>query len=72
LIQGFESLGDRVQGYLRGGGGVGWVMCDYMMLAKLCSVIWLCLMQRYGVSIYRIQHGIKCVQVDDKDWILCW
>ena len=27
----------------------------------------LCLIQRYEMPIYRIQYGIKCIQVDDKD-----
>ena len=26
-----------------------------------------CLIHRYGIPICRIQHGIKCVQVDGKD-----
>ena len=26
-----------------------------------------CLMQRYGMPIYRIQHEMKTIQVDDKD-----
>jgi len=29
-------------------------------------------MQRYGVAIYRIQYGIKTIQVVDKDRVLCW
>jgi len=29
-------------------------------------------MQRCGVPMYRIQYGIKCVQVDDEDWKVKW
>jgi len=32
---------------------------------RRCNEI--CLIQRYGVPIYRIQYGIKSKQVDDKD-----
>jgi len=68
-----EALGDGVQGYLRDGGGVGWerlviVMSEYKLMPKFSR----CLIQRHGVSIYRIQQGVKCVQVDGKDWILRW
>ena len=31
-----------------------------------------CLIQCDGMPIYRIEHGIKTIQVDGKDWILCW
>ena len=75
MIQGFDALGIQGygEGYLRGGGGVGWerlvvVMSEYKLMPKFSR----CLIQRYGVSIYRIQHGIKCIPVDSKDWIFCW
>ena len=29
------------------------------------------LIQRHGMPIYRIQYGVKSIQVDDKDWVLC-
>jgi len=69
LIQGFEALGDGVQGYLRKGGVGVAVMSGYKLMI---SDYLLCLIQRYGMSIYKIQHGIKSIQVNDKDWILCW
>ena len=80
LIQGFEALGDGVQGDLRkGGGGVGWMITRFcpMFFSMILPDVWFCvfrwcLIQRYGVSIYRIQHGLKCAQVDGKDWIMCW
>ena len=32
LIQGFEALGEGVQGYLRKGGGVGWVITRFCLI----------------------------------------
>jgi len=78
LIQGFDALGDGVQGYLRKRGrGVGWVITQFcpMFFSMILPDVWFCffrwcLIQCYGVSIYRIQHG-QCAQVDGKDWIFC-
>ena len=63
MIQGFE------EGYLRG--GVGVVMSD-----TRCVKWWedkssneISQIHRYGVVIHRIQHGIRCIQVDNKDWV---
>jgi len=63
--------------------GVGWELA--VRVAELsegasssyviCVLPWCfipCLIQCYGVPIYRIQYGVKGLHVDDKDWMIKW
>ena len=54
------------EGYLRERGGVVMIQ-GALGNCVIKSSNEICLIHRYGVFIYRIQHGIKCIQVDDKD-----
>ena len=67
MVQGFEALGNGIQGYLRKGGGVGWERLVVVMMSEYKLMFFRCLIQRYGVPLYRIQYGSKYVQVDGKD-----
>jgi len=79
LVQGFESkhlvmeyTGDG-ESYLRGEWNTGvrlWIGC--IKLVRLAKLLKACIIQCYGVPIYRIQYGIKCLHLNGEDWIIKW
>ena len=44
----------------------------FALMSDRSAIFRSCLIQRYEVPIYRLQYGIKRVQVDDEDWKVKW